>query len=92
MKLKKIKNKKSDNEPCGIQVARTESLRFRLLKAVLTPRTIKYFLFPIDSVTFRSSDIGEPLSMDSCAAFAAANSISKFEMVLSSVLHSKRHL
>lgn len=30
--------------------------------------------------------MGEPLRMDSCAALAADNSISKFEMVLSSVL------
>jgi hypothetical protein len=35
-----------------------------------------------------SFDKGEPLSIDSCAALAAANSISKFEMVLSNVLHS----
>lgn len=34
-----------------------------------------------------SLDIGEPLSKESCKALAAANSISKFEMVLSSVLH-----
>jgi hypothetical protein len=60
----------------------------RLLKAVLIPTTIKYLLFPDDPVLFKSSDKGEPLSMDSCAALAAANSISKFEIVLSNVLYS----
>lgn len=81
-------SRKSIQEPCGIHVARTESLLFRLLKAVLIPTTIKYLLFPDDSVSFNSSDRGEPLRIDSCVALAAANSISKFEIVLSSVLHS----
>lgn len=74
--------------PCGIQVARTESLRFRLLKAVLIPITIKYFLFFVDSATLWSSDMRESFNTDSWAALAAANSISRFEIVLSSVLHS----
>ena len=34
--------------------------------------------------------MGEPLSIDTCAALAAANSISKFEIVLSNVLHYAR--
>lgn len=76
------------NKPCGIQVSRTESLLFLLLKAVLIPITIKYFLFPDDSpFFFISPDIGEPLTIDSCVALAAANSISKFDIVLSNVLH-----
>ena len=73
-------------QPCGIHVARTESLLLRLLNAVFIPTTIRYLLFPDDSVFFESSDKGEPLRMDSCAALAAANSISKFEIVLSNVL------
>lgn len=73
--------------PWGIHVARTESRLFLLLKAVLIPTTIKYLLFPDDWVFFRSSDEGEPLCIDSWAALAAANSISKFEIVLSNVLH-----
>lgn len=81
------KRTKLIHEPCGIQVARTESLLFRLLKAVFIPTTIKYLLFPDNSMSFNSS-IGEPLKTDSCAALAAANSISKVEIVLSSVLHS----
>lgn len=51
------------------------------------PTTIRYLLLPDDSVFFKSSDKGEPLSIDSCAALAAASSISKFEIVLSNVLH-----
>lgn len=75
------------NKPCGIHVARTESLRFRLLKAVLIPITIKYLLFRDDPVfTFSESDTGDPFVMVSCTALAAANSISKFEIVLSKVL------
>lgn len=74
----------ASNRPCGIHVARTESLRFLLLNAVLTPTTMKYFLLLVESLLF--SDVGAPLSIDSCAAFAAANSISNVEMVLSSVL------
>lgn len=73
-------------EPCGIQVARTESLLFRLLKAVFIPMTIRYFLFLVNSRIFRSWVIGEPLIVESCNAHAAANSISRFEIVLSSVL------
>ena len=44
------------------------------------PTTMKYFLFPVDS------DAGATLSMDSCVAFADASSISRFDIVLSSVL------
>lgn len=66
--------------PFGIQVSRTESLRFRLLKAVLIPITIKYFLFEFpDGVSF---------DKDWCSALAAANFISKIDISLSSVLHS----
>lgn len=50
------------------------------------PTTIKYFLFLVNSGILRSSDIGELLSKESCAALAAASSISKFEIVLSRVL------
>lgn len=78
------------SEPCGSQVARTESLLLRLLNAVFIPTTMKYFCLPFDSVSFRSSDKGEPLSIDSCVALAAANSISKFDIVLSSDLQLKR--
>ena len=53
---------------------------------MLIPTTIKYFLFLIDPGILTLSSMGEPLRMDSCAALAADNSISKFEMVLSSVL------
>lgn len=52
-------------QPCGIQVARTESLLFRLLKAVLMPITIKYFLFLAGSLILKSSDTGEPVSIES---------------------------
>jgi len=48
------------------------------------PMTMKYFRFPVDS------DIGAPLSMDSCDAFADASSISRFDIVLSSVLVDHR--
>jgi len=48
------------------------------------PMTMKYFHFPVDS------DIGAPLSMDSCDAFADASSISRFDIVLSSVLVDHR--
>ena len=48
-----------------------ESLLLRLLKAVLMPITIRYFLFPIDSETLNSSATGEPLSKDSCRVLAA---------------------
>lgn len=85
---KKNRNKEireSIYEPWGIHVARTESLLFRLLKAVLIPTTIRNLLFPDESV-FESPDEGEPLRIDSCVALAAANSISKFEIVLSNVL------
>jgi hypothetical protein len=51
-------------EPCGIHVARTESLLFLLLKAVLIPMTIRYFLFPDDSFFFGSCDKGEPPRID----------------------------
>ena len=44
------------------------------------PTTMKYFRFPVDS------DAGATLSMDSCVAFADASSISRFDIVLSSVL------
>lgn len=67
---------------------RIESLLFRLLKAVLIPITIKYFGRPLESVKLNSSDMGEPLSIDSCAALAAAKSISRFEIVFSSVLYT----
>lgn len=79
-------NKDCDCQPWGIHVARTESLRFRLLKAVFIPITIRYFCLPIGPLNFESSDWGDPLSTDSCTALAAANSISRFEMVLSNVL------
>jgi hypothetical protein len=48
------------------------------------PMTMKYFRFPVDS------DTGAPLSMDSCDAFADASSISRFDIVLSSVLIDHR--
>uniref|UniRef100_A0A2P2KAB5 Putative beta-1 3-galactosyltransferase 2 isoform X3 n=1 Tax=Rhizophora mucronata TaxID=61149 RepID=A0A2P2KAB5_RHIMU len=51
--------------PWGIHVARTESLLFRLLKAVLIPITIKYLLLLEDSAFLKSSDKGEPPSIDS---------------------------
>ena len=51
------------------------------------PITIKYFLFLTGSGRFRSSDIGDPVTIESCKALAASNSISKFEIVLSNVLH-----
>lgn len=51
------------------------------------PITIKYFLLFVDSLILKSSDTGVPLSIESCTALAAANSISKFEIVLSSDLH-----
>ena len=79
--------KESIQQPCGIHVARIESLLFLLLKAVLIPITIRYFLFLDDSALLTSVDNGEPLSKDSCAVLAAANSISKLEIVLSNVLH-----
>jgi hypothetical protein len=44
------------------------------------PMTMKYFRFPSDS------DDGALLSMDSCVALADANSISRFDIVLSGVL------
>ena len=66
-----------------------ESLLLRLLKAVLMPITIRYFLFPIDSETLNSSETGEPLSKDSCRVLAAESSVSKLAIVLSSVLHQK---
>lgn len=80
---------RQNQKPWGIQVERTESLRLRLLKAVFTPTTMKYFRLPLDPVSFMSSDIGEPFSIDSCVALAAANSISRFDIVLSSVLQHK---
>jgi transcriptional regulator of nitric oxide reductase len=75
------------NVPCGIQVARTESLRLRLLKAVLIPMTIKYFLFILVSSFFKFSDMEKPSITDSCAALPSVNFISNFDIVLSSVLH-----
>lgn len=51
--------------PCGIHVARTESLRFLLLNAVFIPTTIKYFLFLVESPFPLSPEIGAPLRMDS---------------------------
>ena len=65
-----------------------ESLLLRLLKAVLIPMTIRYFLLPIDSETLNSSATGEPLSKDSCRDLAAESSVSKLAIVLSSDLHS----
>lgn len=84
-KLLKTKDREV-HKPCGIHVARTESLLFRLLNAVFIPITMKYFLFIVESFCAVVSGVGEPLSIESCAAFAAANSISRLEMVLSSVL------
>jgi hypothetical protein len=55
----------SNYEPCGNQVARTESLLFLLLNAVLIPTTIRYFLLPDDSVVLISSETGAPLRTDS---------------------------
>ena len=66
-----------------------ESLLLRLLKAVLMPMTIRYFLLPIDSETLKSSETGEPLSNDSCRVLAADSSVSKVAIVLSSVLQPK---
>jgi len=48
--------------------------------------TIKYFLLVANSASFRLSDAGAPFSIVSCAALAAANSNSSFEIVLSNVL------
>lgn len=45
---------------------------------------------PLCSRTFKFSSIGEPARIDSCATFAAANSVSKVEIVLSSVLYFVR--
>lgn len=73
-------------KPWGIHVARIESLLFRLLKAVLIPTTIKNRLFPCGCFFHISSDTGAPFCKDSCTDLAAANSISKLEMVLSNVL------
>jgi hypothetical protein len=51
------------------------------------PMTMKYLRFPVDS------DSGAPLSSDSsCDAFADANSISKFDIVLSNALITKQIL
>lgn len=66
-----------------------ESLLLRLLKAVLMPITMRYFLLPIDSETLKSSETGEPLSNDSCRVLAAESSVSKVAIVLSSVLQPK---
>lgn len=72
--------------PCGIHVARTESLRFRLLKAVLIPITINTWRL-IDVVSETGArDAGESPSVDSWAALAAASSTSRFDIFLSSVL------
>lgn len=61
------------NAPCGIQVARIESLLFRLLKAVLIPITIKYFLFEVDWTVFKFPNTGESwCTDDSCISVAAA--------------------
>lgn len=79
-------------EPEGIQVVRTESLLLRLLKAVLIPTTIKYRLFPGNCLFSTSFDIGAPFIKDSCADLAAANSISKLEMVLSNVLKLNKNV
>lgn len=75
--------------PCGIQVARTESLLFLLLKAVLIPMTIRYLLLLDNSLILISSDTGALFLRDSWTALAEANSVSKFEIVLSRFLHSK---
>lgn len=79
---------KTVNAPWGIQVERTESLRLRLLKAVLIPMTIKYFLFKVDLTFFKSSDIIGSFIIVSRSALAATIFISKSEMALSRVLHS----
>lgn len=61
------------NAPCGIQVARIESLLFRLLKAVLIPITIKYFLFEVVWTVFKFPNTGESwCTDDSCISLAAA--------------------
>jgi hypothetical protein len=72
-------------------VLRIESRLLRLLKAVFIPITMKYFDRSLDSANlkFKSSDKGAPLRRDSCAAFAAANSISKCDIVLSMSLAKK---
>lgn len=81
------RKKSNHGKPCSIHVARSESLLLRLLKAVLMPTTIKYFLFLADSGIFKSWDKGELLSTESWRVLAAANFISKSEIVLSRVLH-----
>lgn len=73
--------------PRGTHVERTESLLFLLLNAVFIPITIRYFRFLKESPFSAVSDTGDPARIASCAAFAAANSISKLEIVLSNVLY-----
>uniref|UniRef100_A0A0A9PQR7 Uncharacterized protein n=1 Tax=Arundo donax TaxID=35708 RepID=A0A0A9PQR7_ARUDO len=65
-----------------------ESLLLRLLKAVLIPITMRYFLLPVDSEALYSSETGEPLRKESCRVLAAESSVSKFAIVLSKVCAS----
>lgn len=51
--------------PCGIQVVRTESLRFLLLKAVLIPITMKYFFLVLDSIVSDFPDTAQPFRINS---------------------------
>lgn len=44
------------------------------------------------SGNIKSSDIGDPVSIESCIALAAASSISKLEIVLSSVLQQEKKI
>lgn len=49
--------------------------------------TIRYFRLVVDSTIFRLSAKGDPFIIDSCAALAAANSASSFEIVFSNDLY-----
>lgn len=66
-----------------------ESLLLRLLKAVLMPMTMRYLRLPADSEALYSCETGEPLRNDSCSVLAAESSVSKFAIVLSSVLQEE---
>lgn len=92
LKNRKKKKMVQDLQPCGIQVSLTESLLFLLLKAVFMPTTIRYFRLPLAPAAGKFCEVGEPLNKDSCVALAPANSISKLEIVLPSVLHFDQHL
>lgn len=76
-------------KPCGIQVLRMESLLLQLLKAVLMLMIMRYLCLPDDSKALYSCETGEPLRNDSCSVLAAGSSVSKFPIVLSSVLQEE---